>query len=104
VRGSPIRSIDQFSRPPDHIAFGAIGLVRRHKVAVVLLEGRGDPRERPNHNLNIVSPRALAALDNHGRLLVNFYSESLLCVRLPAVTGAGILTIIILTFHALTFA
>lgn len=35
---------------------------------------------------------------------MNFYSESLLCVRLPAVIGAGIMTIIILTFHALTFA
>lgn len=35
---------------------------------------------------------------------MNFYSDSLLCVRLPAVFGAGVLTVIILTFHTLTFA
>ena len=64
----------------------------------------GDPRERSINNLIIVNPRTLAALDNRGRLLVNFYSSSLLCVRLPAVFGAGVLTVIILTFHALTFA
>jgi len=35
---------------------------------------------------------------------VNFYSSSLLCVRLPSVVGATVMTVIILTFHALTFA
>ncbi|NIJ19531.1 hypothetical protein FHS95_001200 [Sphingomonas naasensis] len=35
---------------------------------------------------------------------MNFYSSSLLCVRLPALVGSTVLTVIILTFHALTFA
>jgi len=65
---------------------------------------RGDPRERPINNLIIVNPRTLAALDNRGRLLVNFYSSSLACVQLPALVSSTVLTVIILTFHVLIFA
>jgi hypothetical protein len=35
---------------------------------------------------------------------VNFYSNSLLVARLPAVAGACVATILILTLHGITFA
>jgi hypothetical protein len=59
---------------------------------------------RPINSLNINSPAASKALDNHGRLFVNFYSSSMLCVHPSAVAAASILTAVILTFHAAAFA
>jgi hypothetical protein len=35
---------------------------------------------------------------------VNFYSSSLLCVSPAALAGASIITMVILVFHAVTFA
>jgi hypothetical protein len=66
--------------------------------------GRGRPLRAAINQLNIASPAALASLDNHGRLFVNFYSSSLLCVRPAAVVAASIMTALVITFHALTFA
>jgi hypothetical protein len=100
----PIRSIDQCFRPRDHIAFGPPGLVRRHKVAVVVQQGRGRPLQAANQQPERRQSSTAIVLDNQGRLFVNFYSSSLLCVRPAAVAGAGILTAVILTFHALAFA
>jgi hypothetical protein len=35
---------------------------------------------------------------------VNFYSNSVLKARLPAIVGACVATVLMLTFHGMTFA
>ena len=79
-------------------------LVQYHNVAVFMREEPGRPPPKAMNLPNRFNPPVSTAMDNYGRLLVNFYSKSLLCVHLPSVVGSTVLTVIILIFHVMTFA